>query len=184
MKGSRRLRQAGLLPCSPRHVYAVALGSNRRFSRGLGPRALVRAGARALDAAPLRLLGFSGVIDTAPMGPARRRYANAAAIVATALPPPALIRHLHALEDRFGRRRARRWGDRTLDLDIILWSGGAHRSAGLVIPHPGFRLRAFVLAPLAALTPRWRDPLTGRTVRQLLARLNRPKPVDHAPNAL
>jgi 2-amino-4-hydroxy-6-hydroxymethyldihydropteridine diphosphokinase len=59
-----------------------------------------------------------------------------------------------------------------LDLDIILWSGGAWGGPGPIVPHPEYRGRAFVLAPLAEIAPGWRDPLTGATVRQLLARLN------------
>jgi 2-amino-4-hydroxy-6-hydroxymethyldihydropteridine diphosphokinase len=65
-----------------------------------------------------------------------------------------------------------------LDLDIILWSGGVWAGGGLVIPHPSFRERRFVLDPLAEIAPDWRDPLSGASVRQLLARLARPSPVD------
>jgi 2-amino-4-hydroxy-6-hydroxymethyldihydropteridine diphosphokinase len=67
-----------------------------------------------------------------------------------------------------------------LDLDIILWSEGAWEGRGLVIPHPAFRGRRFVLEPLAEIAPGWRDPLTSATIRQLLARLGRAKPVDRA----
>jgi 2-amino-4-hydroxy-6-hydroxymethyldihydropteridine diphosphokinase len=65
-----------------------------------------------------------------------------------------------------------------IDLDIILWSEGACAGPGLIVPHPEFRRRFFVLDPLAELVPLWRDPLTGLTVRQLRARLARPSPVD------
>jgi 2-amino-4-hydroxy-6-hydroxymethyldihydropteridine diphosphokinase len=65
-----------------------------------------------------------------------------------------------------------------LDLDIILWSGGSFAEAGLIVPHPAFRQRSFVLQPLAAIAPDWRDPLTGLRIRQLLRRLDRPSPVD------
>ena len=64
---------------------------------------------------------------------------------------------------------------------MILWSGGVWASAGLVVPHPEFRVRRFVLAPLAELVPAWRDPLTGASVRQLLARVDRRSPIDPAP---
>jgi 2-amino-4-hydroxy-6-hydroxymethyldihydropteridine diphosphokinase len=60
-----------------------------------------------------------------------------------------------------------------IDLDIILWSDGAWASNGLTVPHPEFRRRDFVLRPLAAIVPDWRDPLTGRTIRQLAARRRR-----------
>jgi 2-amino-4-hydroxy-6-hydroxymethyldihydropteridine diphosphokinase len=68
-----------------------------------------------------------------------------------------------------------------LDLDIILWSEGSWAGPELIVPHPEFRRRFFVLEPLAEIAPRWRDPLTGLTIRQLLARLRRGRPVDHGP---
>jgi 2-amino-4-hydroxy-6-hydroxymethyldihydropteridine diphosphokinase len=58
-----------------------------------------------------------------------------------------------------------------LDLDIVLWSGGAWASPGLTIPHPRFRTRQFVLGPAASIAPTWRDPLSGLTLRQLAYRL-------------
>jgi 2-amino-4-hydroxy-6-hydroxymethyldihydropteridine diphosphokinase len=81
---------------------------------------------------------------------------------------------LQAIEHAFGRRRAgARWRARVLDLDIVMWSGGAWASEQLVIPHPEFRRREFVLTPASAIAPSWRDPLTGRTIRHLTARLTR-----------
>jgi 2-amino-4-hydroxy-6-hydroxymethyldihydropteridine diphosphokinase len=132
----------------------------------------------ALDLAPLRLAAASPIITSRPLGPSLRLYANAAAIVETALPPPALLAHLKALERRFGRRNGRRWGARTLDLDIIFWSGGRWDRRALQVPHRDFRQRGFVLSPLAAIAPSWRDPATGLAVRHLLARISRSKPVD------
>jgi 2-amino-4-hydroxy-6-hydroxymethyldihydropteridine diphosphokinase len=114
----------------------------------------------------------SRTLASAPIGPSRRRYANAAVIVATAAGPEAVLDRLQGIEHAFGRRRrGARWGARVLDLDIVLWSGGPWASERLVIPHPEFRSRAFVLAPAAAIAPGWRDPVTGRTLRQLNARL-------------
>jgi len=63
-----------------------------------------------------------------------------------------------------------------LDLDIVLWNGGAYAADDLVIPHPAFRIRAFVLVPAARIAGDWRDPLTGLTIRQLAARLTKPRP--------
>ena len=65
-----------------------------------------------------------------------------------------------------------------LDLDIILWSDGAWEGRGLVVPHPAFRQRLFVVEPLAELVPDWRDPVSGATVRQLLSMLRRGRPID------
>jgi 2-amino-4-hydroxy-6-hydroxymethyldihydropteridine diphosphokinase len=151
--------------------YLVALGSNRRGRHG-APAAEVRAAARAIGAARL-----SPILSSAPLGPSTRRFANAAALIESDEAPPALLARLKAVERAFGRRPGRRWGARVIDLDVALWSGGRWASPGLTIPHPAFRGRGFVLAPLAALAPRWRDPLTGLTVRQLAARLTRPRPL-------
>ncbi|KQN89708.1 7,8-dihydro-6-hydroxymethylpterin-pyrophosphokinase [Sphingomonas sp. Leaf231] len=147
-------------------IYLVAVGSNRRGRHGV-PRAEV--------AAALRLLGgrAAPIIASAPLGPSTRTFANAAALIETAEDPPALLARLKAIERGFGRRGGRRWGARVIDLDIVLWSGGAWRSATLTIPHPAFRVRAFVLTPASAIAPRWRDPQSGLTLRQLHARLTR-----------
>jgi len=167
----------GALPeDGPIHRYAVALGSNRPLSRGLPPPAILESAFTALDEAPLRLLARSRIIVTPPLGPSRRRYANAAALVETALPPHAMLDRLQAIEHRFGRRRFRRWGARTLDLDLLLWSGGGVRTPRLTIPHPAMQDRDFMLAPLREIAPDWRDSRSGRTVRQLAARLARAQP--------
>ena len=119
----------------------------------------------------------SPIIASAPVGPSRRRYANGAARIATALSPPALLALLQTVETRFGRiRRGQRWAARTLDLDMVLWSGGAWRSKRLTVPHPLFRERTFVLGPAAVVAPEWRDPATACTIRHLHARLTRPRP--------
>jgi 2-amino-4-hydroxy-6-hydroxymethyldihydropteridine diphosphokinase len=152
--------------------YAIALGSNRR-SRWGSPEQTVRAAADALGVGRL-----SPVLRTAALGPAGRGFANAAALAESHLDPPALLASLKATERDFGRRGGRRWGPRVLDLDILLWSEGTFIGAGLTVPHPALRGRGFVLAPLAAIAPDWRDPVTGLSVRQLLHRLRAGRPVD------
>lgn len=166
------------------HLYVVGIGSNRPLARTLGPHAIVKAAFAALDEAPLHILQRSPILATRPLGPSLRTYANAAALVATPLEPLALLALLQAIERRFHRRRYRRWGPRTLDLDLLLWSGGTVNHKTLTLPHPAFRIRAFVLEPLHAIAPRWRDPVTGLTIAQLRARLTRSKPVDRSPRAL
>ncbi|MDB5690963.1 MAG: folK [Alphaproteobacteria bacterium] len=155
--------------------YALALGSNRRGRRG-SPAQTLAAAAKALGVERL-----SRVRATGAVGPAGRGFANAAAILRSDLSPPELLEALKALERDFGRRPGRRWGPRILDLDIILWSEGSWAEPGLVVPHPEYRRRLFVLEPLAEIAPGWRDPLTGLTVRQLLARLRKGRPVDPGP---
>ncbi len=155
--------------------YAIALGSNRRHHRHGAPDHVVKAAMAALDELG-EVTAASPVIRTAALGPAGRGFANAAAVLATPLEPDALLSRLKQIERRFGRRRGRRWGARVLDLDIILWSEGAHAAPGLTVPHPEFRKRRFVLQPLGRIAPTWRDPITGRTVRQLLHAVDRRAP--------
>nr|WP_246352413.1 2-amino-4-hydroxy-6-hydroxymethyldihydropteridine diphosphokinase [Sphingomonas xinjiangensis] len=148
------------------------MGSNRRGRHGSPEREL----AAALVAVG-GVQAVSPVLRTAPLGPSKRRYANAAAVIESDEAPPALLRRLKAIERRFGRRRGQMWSSRVIDLDIVLWSGGAWSSDGLTVPHAAFRQRRFVLDPLLRIVPRWRDPLTGRTVRQLATRLTRSVPM-------
>lgn len=155
--------------------YAIALGSNRRSRHG-APADAVRAAAETLGVQIL-----SSIRATPALGPAGRGFANAAAIVATDLEPRDLLSKLKSIERAFGRRGGRRWGPRVLDLDIVLWSGGPYEGEGLLIPHPSFRDRLFVLEPLSEIAADWRDPVTGATVRQLLHRLRRRNPVDPRP---
>ncbi|AUW60240.1 2-amino-4-hydroxy-6-hydroxymethyldihydropteridine diphosphokinase [Sphingobium sp. SCG-1] len=169
---------------APSYTYAVAIGSNRSLSRNLGPTALVDAALGLLNNTPLSLVTASAILQSAPLGPSHRHYANAVAIIESSLLPPGLLLHLHGLEDRYGRRRHRRWGARTLDLDIILWSGGIWSDPKLAIPHVAFRDRTFVLHALAEIAPQWRDPVSGHTIKQLSARLARRMPVDHHANPL
>ena len=157
-------------------TYLVALGSNRRHHRYGAPAGVVRAAMEEL-AAFGTVLARSPVIATAAMGAAQRRFANAALVLESDLAPPALLAALKRTEREFGRRRGQRWGDRVLDLDIILWSGGAWRSPGLTIPHPAFAQRRFVLGPACTIAPDWRDPVSGLTLAHHQARLTRPRPL-------
>lgn len=164
------------------HRYLIALGSNVPHSRHGLPRAVLAAALDALAAAGCRVVDAARPIASAPLGPSRRTYANGAAIVATSLGPEALLDLLQRIERAFGRRRSGgRWRARVLDLDVVLWSGGAYASPRLVIPHPHFRSRTFVLGPATAIAPRWRDPISGFTLRQLFGRLTRNRPLPRGP---
>jgi 2-amino-4-hydroxy-6-hydroxymethyldihydropteridine diphosphokinase len=126
------------------------------------------------------VFAVSPIIRSAPVGPSLRRYANAAAIVASPLLPPEMLGLLQSVEAHFGRRRrGQPWRARTLDLDIITWSGGIYSDDRLAIPHIQMRHRSFVLGPARAIAADWRDPITNRTISQLFHKLNRPKPLDH-----
>ncbi|MBB4857570.1 2-amino-4-hydroxy-6-hydroxymethyldihydropteridine diphosphokinase [Novosphingobium chloroacetimidivorans] len=157
------------------HRYLIGLGSNMRHVRHGAPAQVLHAALAQLAGDGLAVEVHSPIVNSAPLGPSHRRYANAAAIVRTWLEPEALLAHLKQTEASFGRRAGgMRWRARVLDLDIILWSEGAYAAPGLVIPHPEFRHRAFVLQPASHIAPRWRDPLTGLTLAHLTARVTRP----------
>jgi 2-amino-4-hydroxy-6-hydroxymethyldihydropteridine diphosphokinase len=155
-------------------LYAIGLGSNRPHGRYGAPAAVLRA---ALD--QLQPIAASPIIETAPIGPSLRQFANAAALIESTLSPPEFLHRLKEIERRFGRRRGRRWGARVLDLDILLWSGGCWVGRDLTIPHRCLHRRRFALDPLLQIVPIWKIPSHG-TVRQCAARLTRPRPVHRS----
>lgn len=157
----------------PKTSYLIATGSNRRHHRHGGPAGVLAAAEAALLAEGIEIVARAPVFATAALGPAGRSFANGALLVETMLEPDELLDLLKAIERNFGRRPGRRWGPRVLDLDIILWSEGSFAEDGICVPHPGFRERGFVLDPLCRIAPDWIDPLSGRSVRQLRARLDR-----------
>jgi 2-amino-4-hydroxy-6-hydroxymethyldihydropteridine diphosphokinase len=146
---------------------ALALGSNLgdRFAH--------------LDFAVSRLQSFlkhlkvSQYHETAPVGVTGPQplYLNAAVVGTTDLAPRAVLEALMAVERERGRERPRANAPRTLDLDLILYSQLVIEEPGLVVPHPRFRERWFVLDPLAEIAPDLVDPVSGASVGELLARL-------------
>jgi 2-amino-4-hydroxy-6-hydroxymethyldihydropteridine diphosphokinase len=162
----------------PGHCYLLALGSNQRHPAIGQPRAVVEKAVQLVDGTVGQVLAVSPVIETAPVGPSLRRYANAALVLGSALDPPELLHALQHLELQLGRvKRGQRWRARVIDLDIVLWSGGTFAGPGITVPHLLFRQRDFVLGPAAAIAPGWRDPVSGWTVAHLHARLTRRRPL-------
>ena len=152
--------------------YLVALGSNQRHHRLGAPRDVVGAALEEL-AALGTVTARSRIITTDPIGPAQRRFANAACILTSDYDPPSLLAGLKMMEREFGRRSGQRWGDRVLDLDIVLWSEGVFESPRLAIPHKEFRARPFVLGPASQIAADWRDPVSGFTIAHHFARLQK-----------
>jgi 2-amino-4-hydroxy-6-hydroxymethyldihydropteridine diphosphokinase len=132
-----------------------------------------------MEARGFRVLAAAPIVESAPVGPSRRRYANSAALVACECSPPEALRVLQAIERDFGRSRAQRmgqrWRARALDLDIVLWSGGIWMDPSLTIPHRELRGRDFVLGPASGIAGKWRDPVSGLSLAQLRARLAAPR---------
>ncbi len=144
-------------------VY-LGLGSN------LGDRdAMLRDALRALESPRLRILRVSPVYETEPMDvPGQHWFLNLVAEAETDLFPLQLLHRTARVEAQLGRRRLAPKGPRSIDIDILLFGNAIVDTAALQIPHPRFRQRRFVLAPLADLAPELRDPLTRRTIRELL----------------
>ncbi len=126
----------------------IGLGSNLDDPRGQ----LRRAAAALAELPQSRLVALSGHYGSSPLGPQDQPdYVNAAARLDTALEPLALLDALQAIENAQGRVRARRWGERTLDLDLLLYGRQRIDLPRLQVPHPGLPQRAFVLCPLAEI---------------------------------
>jgi 2-amino-4-hydroxy-6-hydroxymethyldihydropteridine diphosphokinase len=146
-------------------IAAVSFGSN------LGDRR------SHLDFAAHRLatvfdtLDVSSYFETDPVGipEPQPRYLNAAAVGQTAVPPHELLEALLAIERERGRERPYPNAPRTLDLDLILVGDSVlDEPPRIVLPHPRFRERRFVLEPLAEIAPELRDPVSGLTIAELV----------------
>lgn len=149
----------------------IGLGSN------LGDRMaqLSNAVAALADTPGIAVRTVSQYHETAPVGGpgGQGAFLNAAALLDSMLDPFALHARLQQIESDAGRLRSVRWGERTLDLDLLLFSDRIVDTADLTIPHLRMAVRRFVLAPASEVAPDLRDPLTHRTVRQLLDNLDR-----------
>jgi 2-amino-4-hydroxy-6-hydroxymethyldihydropteridine diphosphokinase len=149
---------------------AISLGSN------LGDRDAAIAFAVERLQGILANLRISETHETTPQGEgldSQPLYLNAIVVGETSLAARDLLDALLAIENGFGRERPRPNAPRTLDLDLVLFGDEVIEEPGLQVPHPRFRERFFVLGPLAEVAPSWVDPVTGRTVAELLRSLLR-----------
>jgi 2-amino-4-hydroxy-6-hydroxymethyldihydropteridine diphosphokinase/dihydroneopterin aldolase/2-amino-4-hydroxy-6-hydroxymethyldihydropteridine diphosphokinase len=154
-------------------VHAVvALGTN------LGDRGVVIQDAvRELAETPgIEVTAVSPLLETIALRPDGRdeeapRYLNGVALLETTLEAEPLLAVFHAIEARHGRERGERWGDRTLDLDLIVYGELQQQTELLTLPHPRAHERDFVLRPWLAVDPDAVLPGRGR-VDELLQRLD------------
>jgi 2-amino-4-hydroxy-6-hydroxymethyldihydropteridine diphosphokinase len=154
------------------HKIAIALGSN------LGDRQAHLRGAIDALLPAFSNLRVSSLYETEPvdMPAPAPMFLNAAATGDSELSAPAVLNLLLTVEQQFGRERPYGGAPRTIDLDLILYGASVISAPGLIVPHPRFRERLFVLEPLAEIAADWLDPVTGKTIRQLLDFARQGKP--------
>jgi len=117
-----------------------------------------------------RPIRTSPVYETAAWGITEQpAFLNQVVEIETTLGPFGLLNLILEIEQTMGRVRIQKWGERLIDLDILLYDSLSLRSDRLVIPHPYLQERRFVLAPLADLAPHRMVPGIGNTVSRLLA---------------
>ncbi|RYH03891.1 2-amino-4-hydroxy-6-hydroxymethyldihydropteridine diphosphokinase [Salipiger sp. IMCC34102] len=172
-----------------RETAFVALGANMPIERSRRIATLTRAiEAIARDLALPDTLRVSAFYETPayPVG-IGADFVNACAAFETTRAAPELLAALHAIEAEAGRTRSKRWGERSLDLDLLALGGqvwpdvasqvrwrdlplerqAREAPAELVLPHPRLQDRGFVLVPLAEIAPGWTHPVTGLTVTEM-----------------
>ena len=129
---------------------------------------LIRA-LKALNGLPsTRLTGWSSFYSSRPLGPQDQPdFINAVAVIETSLPPAELLAHTQHLESAQGREKRRHWGERCIDLDILLYGDQVVDTPDLTIPHAGLTERSFVIVPLLEIAPDTTLP-DGRPLQQIV----------------
>ncbi|MFZ7197693.1 2-amino-4-hydroxy-6-hydroxymethyldihydropteridine diphosphokinase [Avibacterium avium] len=151
-----------------KQVY-IALGSNLAT-----PVQQLENALQALQQLPhSQLVAVSHFYQSKPLGPQDQPdYVNAVACLATALAPLDLLDQLQRIEQEQGRVRLRRWGERTLDLDILLYGDEIIQSERLTVPHYDMQHREFVIVPLYEIAPNLTLP-DGKNVADLVQQFHR-----------
>lgn len=147
----------------------IALGGNVGNVRATFDKAI----ANICGMTQAELIARSPDYATPPWGDEQQdRFVNACIEIECRLDPLSLLQVLHKIEKRFGRDRAneRRWGPRTLDLDLIAYDDAMIDRPDLTLPHPRLFERAFVLVPLLDIVPD--QVIGGRSLREALAGLS------------
>lgn len=147
-----------------KRIY-LGLGSN------LGGReSHLRRAIELLPAAGVTPLRLSSTYETRPMYVTDQpMFLNMVVEAETDAPPRLLIKRLQRIERQMGRQRAAANGPRNIDIDILLYGDKVIQAPELVVPHPRIEERRFVLEPLAELAPELRHPVTGKSIREMLA---------------
>jgi len=139
-------------------IVYIGLGSNLEQ-----PHRQIKEAISALNnLAGTAVLRDSGYFDSKPMGPVDQPdYVNAVVELETAMAATELLDHCQRIEKQQGRKKNRYWGERTIDLDILLYADQQIKSEDLLVPHPGICQRDFVFLPLLKLNPEITIPGKG-----------------------
>lgn len=133
-----------------KNIAYIGLGSNIEQ-----PYQQIKNAIIALDKIPdTKVRRDSGYYKSRPMGPEDQPdYVNAVVELETVLTSAKLLEHCQRIEQQQGRVRLRRWGERSIDLDILLYADQIIETDELTVPHPGISRRDFVYIPLLKLDP-------------------------------
>ena len=121
-----------------------------------------------LEVLSLKPIVKSSIWESEPVGPAKYTFYNGAVKITTDLSPQNLLDQLKDFEKDAGRTQTERWGPRVLDLDIIRYGNLVIDKDTLIIPHPEYRKRLFVLKPMLEIDPDWVDISTGTPIQQMV----------------
>lgn len=154
-------------------VY-IGLGSNLGHREGY-----LRSAIEALcDLSQGRIEATSSIYETPPVGVTDQPdFLNAVVKVETPLSPREVLSICQRIEEHLGRIRTRRWGPRTIDLDLLLYEDRVVHEEDLILPHPRMAERIFVLVPLLEIEPCWIHPIEQRTGKELLRRISVEYPI-------
>ena len=148
-------------------IAYIALGSNLGDKEKNLRRALL-----LLTQQGVEVVRVSSFLSTEPYGVTDQpQFLNAVACVRTSLAPLALLDVLLATELAMGRVRLRHWGERNIDLDLLLYEDVVLDTPRLRLPHPDMQNRDFVLLPLAEIAPELKHPTLQKTIYELMENL-------------
>lgn len=148
----------------------IGLGANLTSPEHGAPEATLTAALDRFPGAGVSVLACSPWYRSAPVPRSDQPwFLNGVVAVETSLEPGALLAALHGIESDLGRIRRERWGPRVVDLDLLAFHDVVLSAPeGPQIPHPRMHERAFVLLPLADITPDWRHPVRGVAVQDMI----------------
>jgi len=141
------------------------------FGSNVGDReANIETALKFLDDADVKLIKFSSLYETEPLGnPNQPGFLNCAGIFDTSISATELITEILNIEKTMGRQRTEKWQPRIIDIDILFFGNEIVNENGLSIPHPEMQKRKFVLTPLAEIAPGFVHPVLKKSILTLLS---------------